>query len=86
MIDFAGPALSALPEDAKVKAVATASANARVLESLAYKNPATGTWRMTLRVQRLNNLGQPAQPIELRAFLQHNTNTLTETWTNLITN
>lgn len=86
VIDFAGPALSALPEDAKVEAVATASANARVLESLAYKNPATGAWRMTLRIQRLNNPGQPAQPIELRAFLQHNTNTLTETWTNLITN
>jgi glucans biosynthesis protein len=39
---------------------------------------------MTLRVQRLPS-DQPAQPIELRAFLQHNTNTLTETWTNLIT-
>ncbi|MDP2258040.1 MAG: glucan biosynthesis protein G [Polaromonas sp.] len=84
VIDFAGPALDALPEDAAVKAVTTASANARVLESLAYKNPATGAWRMTLRVQRLPS-DQPAQPIELRAFLQHNTNTLTETWTNLIT-
>ncbi|MGH6638112.1 MAG: glucan biosynthesis protein G, partial [Polaromonas sp.] len=88
VIDFAGPALDALPEDAKLEAIATASANARVLESLAYRNPATGTWRMTLRVQRLNNPDQPnmpAQPIELRAFLQHNSNTLTETWTNLIT-
>lgn len=84
VIDFAGPALDALPEDAAVKAVTTASANARVLENLAYKNPATGAWRMTLRVQRLPS-DQPAQPIELRAFLQHNTNTLTETWTNLIT-
>ena len=36
---------------------------------------------MTLRVQRLN----PAQPVELRAFLQHNNQTLSETWTNLIT-
>ena len=81
VIDFAGPALDALPEDAAVRAVATANANGRVLESLAYRNPATGTWRMTLRVQRLN----PAQPVELRAFLQHNSNTLSETWTNLIT-
>lgn len=38
-------------------------------------------WRMPLRVQRLN----PAQPVELRAFLQHNQQTLSETWTNLIT-
>jgi glucans biosynthesis protein len=86
VIDFAGPALDALPEDAKVEAIVTASANARVLESLAYRNPATGAWRMTLRVQRLTNASKPAQPIELRAFLQHNSNTLTETWTNLITN
>ena len=100
VIDFAGPALDALPEDAKVEAKVTASANARVLESLAYKNPATGAWRLTLRVERLNAapitattasaasaapVTQPAQPIELRAFLQHNSDTLTETWTNLIT-
>jgi glucans biosynthesis protein len=88
VIDFAGPALDALPENAPVRAVATASANGRVLESLAYKNPATGAWRMTLRVQRLDSTG-PAQPIELRAFLQHHdtttTHTLSETWTNLIT-
>ncbi len=84
VVDFAGPALSALPEDAKVKAIATAGDNARVVESLAYRNPATGTWRMSLRVQRLNNT-PTAQPIELRAFLQHDSHTLTETWTNLIT-
>ncbi len=87
VIDFAGPALEALPQDANVQAITTASANARVLESLAYRNPATGAWRMTLRVQRLPpaDPAQPAQPIELRAFLQHNNHTLSETWTNLIT-
>ena len=62
-VDFAGPALDALPEDAPVKAVATADVNGRIVESLAYKNPATGHWRMTLRLQRTN----PAQPVELRA-------------------
>ena len=80
-IDFAGPALDSLPEDAPVKAVTSANDNGRVLESLAYKNPATGAWRMTLRVQRVN----PVLPVELRAFLQHNSNTVSETWTNLIT-
>jgi glucans biosynthesis protein len=64
-----------------VQAIATANANGRITESLAYKNPATGAWRMTLRVQRIN----PALPVELRAFLQHNNQTLSETWTNLIT-
>lgn len=92
VVDFTGPALDALPQDARVKAVVTASANAKVLESLAYRNPATGDWRMTLRVQRLddsspntNTMAPQSQPIELRAFLQHDTHTLTETWTNLIT-
>jgi glucans biosynthesis protein len=36
---------------------------------------------MTLRVQRLD----VAQPVELRAFLQSDNHTLSETWTNLIT-
>ena len=88
VIDFAGPALEALPEGAKVEAITTAGANARVLESLAYRNPATGAWRMTLRVERvkLGTAGEPVLPIELRAFLQYNNQTLSETWTNLITN
>ncbi|MEO7400129.1 MAG: glucan biosynthesis protein G [Polaromonas sp.] len=88
VIDFAGPALDALPEDAKVQAITTASANARVVESLAYRNPATGGWRMTLRVERLKpaTAAEPVQPVELRAFLQNDQQTLSETWTNLITN
>ncbi|MDB5890699.1 MAG: glucan biosynthesis protein [Polaromonas sp.] len=81
VIDFAGPALDALPDGAAVKAVATAGINGRVVESIAYKNPVNGAWRMSLRVQRLD----AAQPVELRAFLQHDNNTLSETWTNLIT-
>ena len=80
-VDFGGPALDALPADAPVKAVATADANGRIVESLAYKNPATGHWRMTVRLQRTN----PAQPVELRAFLQHSGNAVSETWTYLVT-
>jgi len=83
-IDFGGPALDKLPDDAPVKAVVTADANGRVIESLAYKNPATGHWRLTLRLQRAD-LAQPAKPVELRAFLQLDGNTVSETWTNLIT-
>lgn len=91
VIDFTGPALDALPDNAQVQAITTASANARILESQAWRNPATGTWRMALRVERLPaadiaDITQPLQPIELRAFLQDNHHTLSETWTNLITN
>jgi periplasmic glucans biosynthesis protein len=78
-VDFDGPALRALPEGAAVKAVATATHNARVLEAQAFPHP-EGGWRMHLRAQRLD----PAQPLELRAFLQHGSDALTETWSALV--
>ena len=81
IVDFAGPAFDALPEGAAVQAISNTNSNGRVLESIAYKNPVNGAWRMSLRVLRLD----PAQPVELRAFLKHDNNTLSETWTNLIT-
>ena len=80
VIDFAGPALDALPADAAVEAVVTPGPNGRLIERNAYRNEARGGWRMTLRVQRID----PTQPLELRAFLQHGPHALTETWTTLI--
>jgi glucans biosynthesis protein len=80
VVDFDGPSLRALPADAAVKAVVTAGTNARIVEHNAYRNAATGTWRMTVRVNRL----QPALPAELRAFLQNGEHALTETWTTII--
>lgn len=80
VLDFAGPALEALPAGAPVRAVVSADANGRVLEALAYPNPATRTWRVTLRVERID----PGRPVELRAFLQHQNDTLSETWTQLL--
>ena len=80
VIDFTGPALHDLKADAPVKAVVTSDANGRVLESGVYRNPATGQWRMTLRVERLRK----DQPIELRAFLQHLQHAVSETWTHVI--
>jgi glucans biosynthesis protein len=80
LVDFAGPTLAALPPDAVVRVVASADANGRIEEQNAYFNPATRTWRMQLRVSPID----PAQPVELRAFLQHGNDSLTETWTNII--
>jgi glucans biosynthesis protein len=51
-----------------------------VLEQLAYPNPVTRGWRVVLRVQRLD----PARPLELRAFLQHQQDAVSETWTHLL--
>ncbi|WP_313314851.1 glucan biosynthesis protein G [Pulveribacter sp.] len=80
VLDFTGPALQALPAGAQLKARVSSDANGRVLESLAYPNPATGGWRMTLRVQRLD----ASQPVELRAFLQHDNDAVSETWTHIL--
>jgi len=80
VVDFDGPALRGLAADAAVKAVVTAGTNAQVVEANAYRNPANGDWRMTVRVNRL----QSSQPVELRAFLQHGNRALTETWTTII--
>jgi len=80
VIDFAGPALDALGADARVDAVATAVANARLIEQNAYPNEARGGYRMTLHVKRIDR----SKPVELRAFLQHGSHALTETWTTLI--
>lgn len=80
VVDFVGPSLAALPADAVIRAVVSASPNAQIVESNAYRNDATRSWRMTLRVKRI----AAAEPIELRAFLQRNTDALSETWTTLI--
>jgi glucans biosynthesis protein len=80
VLDFTGPALDALPADARVRAVVSSDANGRVIEQLAYPNPVTRSWRVTLRVQRLD----AARPLELRAFLQHDQDAVSETWTHLL--
>ncbi|TNF56917.1 MAG: glucan biosynthesis protein G [Burkholderiales bacterium] len=80
VVDFEGPSLKALPADATVRPVVTADANGQVVEALVYPYPAAGTWRLSLRVQRLD----PSRPVELRAFLQTDQHTLSETWTHVI--
>jgi glucans biosynthesis protein len=79
VVDFDGPALQALPDDAAVQAVASAGANARITEARAWRHPASG-WRMQLRAVRLD----PAQPMALRAYLRHGDAALTETWAALV--
>jgi periplasmic glucans biosynthesis protein len=80
VVDFTGPSLDALPPDAEVSAVVSAPSNGRIVESNAYRVDATGAWRMTVVVKQL----QPAQPTELRGFLQSGQNVLTETWSNIL--
>ena len=76
-LDFAGPALEALPDDAAPTPVVTAGDNARVLLANLYRHPLTQGWRLTLKIERLD----PSLPLELRAHLRRGTDVLTETWT-----
>ena len=80
IVDFAGPSLEPLPANASVKAVVSAPANGQIIESNAYRLEATGAWRMAVRVKQTN----PAQPTELRGFLQRGSDVLTETWSNVL--
>jgi glucans biosynthesis protein len=80
IVDFAGPALATLPADAAVKAIVTAVANVDVVSTNVYRNEANGTWRLALRFRQRN----ADEPVELRAFLQHGNDILSETWTHVI--
>jgi len=80
VVDFAGPALEALPAGAQVRAVVSAGANGRVVEQNTYPLPDGRGWRLVLRIARAD----AAQPVELRAFLQHDSHVLSETWSNIV--
>jgi glucans biosynthesis protein len=80
VLDFGGPALAALPPDAPVRPVVTADGNGRIEQQLAWFNAGTRTWRAVLRMRPVD----PARPVELRAFLQHGNDIVSETWTHIV--
>jgi glucans biosynthesis protein len=80
MVDFVGGALAHLPPDAPVKAVVSSPSNGEILETNAYHVDATGAWRMMVLVKQLD----ASRPVELRGYLQHGSDVLTETWANLV--
>ena len=83
VIDFAGKALSAIPADQVLRGDVTIAAedgSAELLDQHVIKNPVTGGWRLTFQVRQKRNT-----PVELRAFLDKNNDTLTETWSYVLT-
>ena len=79
VIDFDGDTLNALPATANVEAIVTSGPGGVVIEKHTQKNPVTGGWRASFHV-RLTG----ASPTELRAFLKHGPDTVTETWSYLV--
>lgn len=80
IIDFDGPALRKLPADAKVEGIVSGDAGVEILRRHAYRNAATGGWRLALELRRADN----SKPAELRASLRHDNNTVSETWSYLL--
>ena len=76
VLDFEGPALDRLAPDAKVEGVVSVDGNGELLERQTFRNEATGGWRVNLRLRRVDS----DKPVELRAYLKGDNNTLSETW------
>jgi glucans biosynthesis protein len=83
LVDFEGKALSKLPPETVVEGVVTVStkggnggpAPAELLEQQVIHNPINGGWRLVFQVKPPDD-----DPVELRAFLRHGGDVITETW------
>jgi len=51
-----------------------------IVEQVVHRNDVTGGWRLVLRVRRIDD----AKPVEIRAFLKGDANTVTETWSYIL--
>ena len=76
VIDFVGAAGVKPTGDPDVEAVVTLDANAKLLESVVYRNELTSGYRLTLRFNRLDD----KKPVEMRAVLRSDNATVSETW------
>ncbi|WDY58435.1 glucan biosynthesis protein G [Pseudomonas sp. PSKL.D1] len=65
LVDFDGPALAALPEDAPVRSQISVGDNAEVVENNLRYNPETKGWRLTLRLK----VKEANKSTEMRAAL-----------------
>jgi glucans biosynthesis protein len=80
VIDFEGPSLSAIPEDAPPQAIASCSTNAVILESPVYHNRFSSTWRVMLK---LEPAADNKDPVDIRCTLKKGDQAVSETWTYL---
>jgi glucans biosynthesis protein len=79
VIDFEGGTLKQLGPTADVKPVVWIGPEGEMVQQNAFKNAVTGGWRLAFQLKQ-----QKGKPVELRAFLQHKGETLTETWSYLL--
>ncbi|WP_434570190.1 glucan biosynthesis protein G [Pseudomonas sp. Z3-8] len=65
LVDFEGPSLQALPEDAEVRSQVSVGDNGEIVENSVRYNPETKGWRLTLRLK----IKDPGKATEMRAAL-----------------
>ena len=80
MVDFEGPALAKLAPNAPVEPVFSADANGKIESIFGQPNTATGGWRVTVRLKRVDD----DKPVELRGYLRSGGTGLSETWSYLL--
>jgi glucans biosynthesis protein len=68
LVDFQGPSLQVLPEDAEVRSQVSVGDNAELVENSVRYNPETKGWRLTLRMK----IKDPGKATEMRAALVKN--------------
>lgn len=74
VVDFAGPALAKLDPETPVEPVVTSTAG-ELSKPIAQPNPETKGWRLFFELKPDGD-----KPSDLRAFLRHGDDVLTETW------
>jgi len=79
VVDFGGGRLKDLPTTHPVKPVITVGADGQLVQRSVLKNSVTAGWRVAFQVKP-----PKGKALELRAFLQHDQDTLTETWSYLL--
>lgn len=79
-VDFEGGELPKLKPNAKIISGVWMDDNAEMLERQVVHNDITGGWRMILRFNRLDD----DKPVEMRAFLRKDNETISETWSYIL--
>lgn len=74
-VDFVGPRLGGLPPGVTPTAAVDVGRGGRLERQQVLSNPHVGGWRLLFDLQR-----ETDKPLQLRAYLQHDDQPLTETW------
>ena len=79
-IDFKGPKLDTFTDADPPQPIASCSPNGSIIETLVFRNPFDGSWRVVLKIQP--NAGN-TEPVDLRCTLKKGDDVVSETWTYL---